>query len=290
MKKIEHNKKIRNIAIIAHVDHGKTTLVDLMLRQSGVFRLNQEVDERVMDNLDLEKERGITIAAKNCSILWKDVRINILDTPGHADFGGEVERSLSMVDGAILLVDAAEGPLKGILGYETRPLVSCDFTNDPRSSIIDGLSTMVINGEVMNNTFCNNLFCKSAAFLPVITLSGTPPLEGQAQPARTPYNDFQRYVANGMMMVLVEPISQTLTYMPDDLVVTRTPADIRTGPGTNYPVLSSVGANTTGVVQSHFNNLNGVLAKGSFWWKVAFGGQVGWVPEETLAPLSPPPG
>ncbi|HLD35202.1 MAG TPA: translational GTPase TypA [Planctomycetota bacterium] len=111
MKKIEHNKKIRNIAIIAHVDHGKTTLVDLMLRQSGVFRLNQEVDERVMDNLDLEKERGITIAAKNCSILWKDVRINILDTPGHADFGGEVERSLSMVDGAILLVDAAEGPL-----------------------------------------------------------------------------------------------------------------------------------------------------------------------------------
>src|SRR3989339_118842 len=111
MKKIEHNKKIRNIAIIAHVDHGKTTLVDLMLRQSGVFRLNQEVDERVMDNLDLEKERGITIAAKNCSITWKDVRINILDTPGHADFGGEVERSLSMVDGAILLVDAAEGPL-----------------------------------------------------------------------------------------------------------------------------------------------------------------------------------
>ncbi len=111
MKKIEHNKKIRNIAIIAHVDHGKTTLVDLMLRQSGVFRLNQEVDERVMDNMDLEKERGITIAAKNCSVLWKDVRINILDTPGHADFGGEVERSLSMVDGAILLVDAAEGPL-----------------------------------------------------------------------------------------------------------------------------------------------------------------------------------
>jgi GTP-binding protein len=111
VKKTEHNTKIRNIAIIAHVDHGKTTLVDLMLRQSGVFRQNQEVDERVMDNLDLEKERGITIAAKNCSITWKDVRINILDTPGHADFGGEVERSLSMVDGAILLVDAAEGPL-----------------------------------------------------------------------------------------------------------------------------------------------------------------------------------
>ncbi|MEW6027561.1 MAG: translational GTPase TypA [Planctomycetota bacterium] len=111
MKKTSYNTKIRNIAIIAHVDHGKTTLVDLMLRQSGVFRQNQEVSERVMDNLDLEKERGITIAAKNCSITWKDVRINILDTPGHADFGGEVERSLSMVDGAILLVDAAEGPL-----------------------------------------------------------------------------------------------------------------------------------------------------------------------------------
>jgi len=108
---MEHNKHIRNIAIIAHVDHGKTTLVDFMLRQSGVFRQNQEVSERVMDNLDLEKERGITIAAKNCSIWWKDVHINILDTPGHADFGGEVERSLSMVDGAILLVDAAEGPL-----------------------------------------------------------------------------------------------------------------------------------------------------------------------------------
>ncbi|MDQ7779089.1 MAG: translational GTPase TypA, partial [Planctomycetota bacterium] len=111
MKKTEHNKKIRNIAIIAHVDHGKTTLVDFMLRQSGVFRQNQDVCERVMDNLDLEKERGITIAAKNCSVWRKDVRINILDTPGHADFGGEVERSLSMVDGAILLVDAAEGPL-----------------------------------------------------------------------------------------------------------------------------------------------------------------------------------
>ncbi|MFH1231493.1 MAG: GTP-binding protein, partial [Planctomycetota bacterium] len=92
MRKTEHNEKIRNIAIIAHVDHGKTTLIDFMLRQSGVFRQNQEVSERVMDNMDLEKERGITIAAKNCSVWWKDVRINILDTPGHADFGGEVER------------------------------------------------------------------------------------------------------------------------------------------------------------------------------------------------------
>lgn len=106
-----HNEKIRNIAIIAHVDHGKTTLVDHMFRQSGTFRSNQEVNERVMDSMDLERERGITIAAKNCSVFWKDVKINILDTPGHADFGGEVERALGMVDGAILLVDASEGPL-----------------------------------------------------------------------------------------------------------------------------------------------------------------------------------
>ena len=105
------NENIRNIAIIAHVDHGKTTLVDAMFRQSGLFRAEQEVDERIMDSMDLERERGITIAAKNCSVLWKDIRINIIDTPGHADFGGEVERALSMADGAILLVDASEGPL-----------------------------------------------------------------------------------------------------------------------------------------------------------------------------------
>jgi len=105
------NPAIRNIAIIAHVDHGKTTLVDAMFRQSGMFRTGQEAPERLMDSMDLERERGITIAAKNCSVLWEGVKINILDTPGHADFGGEVERALSMVDGAILLVDASEGPL-----------------------------------------------------------------------------------------------------------------------------------------------------------------------------------
>jgi len=102
---------LRNIAIIAHVDHGKTTLVDTMFRQSGTFRENERVDERAMDSGDLEKERGITILAKCTSIEWKDHRINIVDTPGHADFGGEVERILSMVDGVILLVDAAEGPM-----------------------------------------------------------------------------------------------------------------------------------------------------------------------------------
>ncbi|MBN1277665.1 MAG: translational GTPase TypA [Deltaproteobacteria bacterium] len=107
----QQNKQLRNIAIIAHVDHGKTTLVDAMFRQSGLFRDSQVVDDRLMDTMDLERERGITIAAKNCSVIWKGVRINIIDTPGHADFGGEVERAISMADGAILLVDASEGPL-----------------------------------------------------------------------------------------------------------------------------------------------------------------------------------
>ena len=102
---------LRNIAIIAHVDHGKTTLVDKLLQQSGTFRENQHVAERAMDSNDLERERGITILAKATSVHWKDTRINIVDTPGHADFGGEVERILNMVDGAIVLVDAAEGPM-----------------------------------------------------------------------------------------------------------------------------------------------------------------------------------
>ena len=105
------NQGIRNIAIIAHVDHGKTTLVDAMFRQSGVFRAGQKVDERIMDSMDLERERGITIAAKNCAVRWRGVKINIIDTPGHSDFGGEVERALSMATGCILLVDASEGPL-----------------------------------------------------------------------------------------------------------------------------------------------------------------------------------
>ncbi|MDD4067154.1 MAG: GTP-binding protein, partial [Clostridia bacterium] len=104
-------KNIRNIAIIAHVDHGKTTLVDCLLRQSGVFRANEQVEERVMDSNEIEKERGITILAKNTAIKYKDYKINIVDTPGHADFGGEVERVLKMVDGVVLVVDSFDGPM-----------------------------------------------------------------------------------------------------------------------------------------------------------------------------------
>ena len=123
--------EIRNIAIIAHVDHGKTTLVDQMLRQAGAFRANQQVDERVMDSNPLEKERGITILAKNTAVTWHGVKINIVDTPGHADFGGEVERILRMVDGVLILVDAAEGPMpqtrfvtRKALALGLRPIVA----------------------------------------------------------------------------------------------------------------------------------------------------------------------
>src|SRR4030081_2929299 len=114
---------LRNIAISAHVDHGKTTLVDAMLKQSGTVRVNARMQERAMNSNDLERERGITILAKCTSVDWKGVKVNIVDTPGHADFGGEVERILSMVDGVVLLVDAAEGPLpqtKFVLGKALR--------------------------------------------------------------------------------------------------------------------------------------------------------------------------
>ena len=139
--------KIRNIAIIAHVDHGKTTLVDELLKQSGSFRENQRVAERVMDSNDLEKERGITILAKATSVEWKNTRINIVDTPGHADFGGEVERILSMVDGAIVLVDSSEGPMpqtkfvvSKALKVGLRPIVAINKIDRP-----DGRHEEVIN-------------------------------------------------------------------------------------------------------------------------------------------------
>ena len=138
---------LRNIAIIAHVDHGKTTLVDKLLSQSGSFRENQRVAERVMDSNDLEKERGITILAKATSVVWKETRINIVDTPGHADFGGEVERILSMVDGVIVLVDAAEGPMpqtKFVVGKALKiglkPIVAINKVDRP-----DARATEVIN-------------------------------------------------------------------------------------------------------------------------------------------------
>src|SRR3712207_6640148 len=136
--------KLRNIAIIAHVDHGKTTLVDKLLSQSGSFRDNQRVDERVMDSNDLEKERGITILAKATSVVWKDTRINIVDTPGHADFGGEVERILSMVDSAIVLVDAAEGPMpqtKFVVGKALKiglkPIVCINKVDKPDARVTE---------------------------------------------------------------------------------------------------------------------------------------------------------
>ena len=129
---------LRNIAIIAHVDHGKTTLIDVLLKQSGSFRENQRVEERAMDSNDLERERGITILAKVTSLVWKDTRINIVDPPGHADFGGEVERILSMVDGVVILVDAAEGPMpqtKFVLGKALaqglRPIVAINKIDRP---------------------------------------------------------------------------------------------------------------------------------------------------------------
>jgi len=132
--------QIRNIAIIAHVDHGKTTLVDQLLRQSGTFRDNQQVAERVMDSNDIERERGITILAKNCAVTWQGTHINIVDTPGHADFGGEVERALSMVDGVVLLIDAQEGPMpqtrfvtKKALALGLKPIVVVNKVDKPGS-------------------------------------------------------------------------------------------------------------------------------------------------------------
>jgi GTP-binding protein len=134
------SQQIRNIAIIAHVDHGKTTLVDQLLRQSGTFRENEKIAERVMDNNDLEKERGITILAKNCAVSWNGTHINIVDTPGHADFGGEVERALSMVDGVVLLIDAVEGPMpqtrfvtKKALALGLKPIVVVNKVDRPGS-------------------------------------------------------------------------------------------------------------------------------------------------------------
>jgi GTP-binding protein len=166
------SQSIRNVAIIAHVDHGKTTLVDQLLRQSGTFRDNQHIAERVMDSNDLEKERGITILAKNCAVEYRGTRINIVDTPGHADFGGEVERVLSMVDSVLLLVDAVEGPMpqtrfvtKKALALGLRPIVVVNKVDRPGARI----------DYVVNSTF--DLFDKLGATedqldFPIIYASG----------------------------------------------------------------------------------------------------------------------
>ncbi|OGQ34022.1 MAG: GTP-binding protein TypA [Deltaproteobacteria bacterium RIFCSPLOWO2_01_FULL_42_9] len=141
------NEQVRNIAIIAHVDHGKTTLVDFMLKQAGIFRQNERVEERVMDSIDLERERGITIMAKNTAVLYNGVKINIVDTPGHADCGGEVERTLKMVDGVLLLVDASEGPLpqtrfvlKKALELKLPPIVVINKIDRPDARIKEVLN------------------------------------------------------------------------------------------------------------------------------------------------------
>ena len=135
------NDKIRNLAIIAHVDHGKTTLVDALLKQSQVFRENQDVGVLIMDSNPLERERGITILAKNASITYQGVKINIIDTPGHADFSGEVERIMNMADGCLLLVDAVDGPmpqttyvLKTALSQDVTPMVVINKTDRPEEN------------------------------------------------------------------------------------------------------------------------------------------------------------
>lgn len=158
------NEKIRNIAIIAHIDHGKTTLVDALLKQSGIFRTNEQVAERVMDSNELEKERGITILAKNTAVIYKDIKINIVDTPGHADFEGEVERVLKMVDGVLLLVDAFEGTmpqtrevLKKALAFNLKPIVVINKIDRPGANpkkVVDQVLELFIelgaNDEQLN--------------------------------------------------------------------------------------------------------------------------------------------
>ena len=149
------NNKLRNVAIIAHVDHGKTTLVDAMLKQSHIFRANEQVAERVMDSNDLEKERGITILAKNTAVMFNGVKINIVDTPGHADFGGEVQRILKMVDSVLLLVDAFEGVmpqtkyvLKQALEHGLCPIVVVNKIDRPNSDpdgVVDSVFDLFVD-------------------------------------------------------------------------------------------------------------------------------------------------
>ena len=200
-------RAIRNIAIIAHVDHGKTTLVDQLLRQSGTFRSNQAVTERVMDSSDLEKERGITILAKNCAVEYEGTHINIVDTPGHADFGGEVERVLSMVDGVLLLVDAVEGPMpqtrfvtKKALALGLRPIVVVNKVDRPGARI----------EYVENATF--ELFDKLGATeeqldFPIVYASGLNGFSGMTPDVR-----------EGDMRALFETLIEHVPVRDDDIV------------------------------------------------------------------------
>ena len=160
---MSQRENLRNVAIIAHVDHGKTTLFDGMLRQSGIFRENQQVDERVMDNNDLEKERGITILSKNTSLVYNDIRINIVDTPGHADFGGEVERVLKMVDGVLVLVDSFEGcmpqtrfVLKKALSLNLKPIIVVNKIDRPNArpyDVVDEVLELFLELEATDEQF-----------------------------------------------------------------------------------------------------------------------------------------
>ena len=140
-----------------------------------------------------------------------------------------------------------------------------------------GSSTIVVNGEVKNNTFCNMVFCQSKIFLPYISRPG-PEVE-----LTDIIDPLERLVANGMMMVVVDPLERSTTFMPDDQVITLMPTEIRLGPGTNYSSISSIPSNSIGIILDHHNNLEGVFAKGTYWWKVAFGSEVGWVVEDALA-------
>ena len=176
---------VRNVAIIAHVDHGKTTLVDQLLKQSGVFRENQEVQERVMDSNDIERERGITILSKNTAVHYKGVKINIIDTPGHADFGGDVERVLKMVDGVILVVDAFEGAmpqtkfvLKKALELDLHVIVCINKIDRPEArpnEVIDEVLELLMDLDASDEQLdCPFLYASAKSGHAVLDLKDTP--------------------------------------------------------------------------------------------------------------------
>ena len=178
-------ENIRNVAIIAHVDHGKTTLVDELLKQSGVFRENQEVQERVMDSNDIERERGITILSKNTAVNYRDTKINIIDTPGHADFGGEVERVLKMVNGVILLVDAFEGAmpqtkfvLKKALELNLKVIVCINKIDRPEArpdEVVDEVLELLMDLDASDEQLdCPFLYASAKKGIAMLDLNDSP--------------------------------------------------------------------------------------------------------------------